>query len=140
MVFILDEESVFDAPLEKIWRFMSTPGDHHKHGSMKNRKIEPEGNSVVLSFEVELPNGTRTPVRIRSTSLPPVGRMMEYLEGPLAGSKVFSYYVPMGNRTGIHIAGEYVSKTIPEAQLKSVVMSQLEQSFMEDSENLRNFQ
>ena len=122
-----------------IWRFMSTPGDHHKHPSMGNRKIEQQGNSMVLSFDVEGPGGAKSTVKIKSTPLAPVGRMMDYTEGPLAGSKVMSYYVPMGSKTGVTIVGEYVSSVIPESQIKSVVMSQLEQSFKEDSENLRNF-
>jgi hypothetical protein len=139
LVFIIDDESVFDAPLEKIWRFMSTPGDHHKHAGVKNRRIEPEGNIMVMSFEMELPNGSTSHIKIRSTTLPPVGRMLEYLEGPLAGSKILSYYVPMGKRTGVHVVGEYVSNTIPEEQLRSFVMNNLEQTFLEDSENLKNF-
>jgi hypothetical protein len=135
----LDEGSEFDAPVEKIWRFMSTPGDHHKHASMTNRKIERDGNKAVLSFEAEGPGGVKTLVKIKSTSFVPVGRMMEYLEGPLAGSKVVSYYIPKGQKTGVTIVGEYVSKVIPEGQIKMVVMNQLEQSFKEDTENLKNF-
>ncbi|HXQ92293.1 MAG TPA: hypothetical protein VN739_04755 [Nitrososphaerales archaeon] len=118
---------------------MSTPGDHHKHASMKNPKFETDGNSVVLSFEIEGPGGVRTLVKIKSTPLVPVGRMLEYLEGPLAGSKAMSYYVLKGQRTGVTIVGEYGSKVIPESQLRAVVMNQLEQSFNEDSENLKNF-
>ena len=104
---------MFDAPIEKIWRFMNTPGDHHKHPSMVNRSFEMEGNSRILSFDAQLPGGAKTRVKIKSTPLVPVGRVLEYMEGPLAGSKVFSYYVPMGDKTGVTIVGEYVSKTIP---------------------------
>jgi hypothetical protein len=139
LVFILDEGSVFDAPVEKIWRFMSTPGDHHKHTSMGNRKVEMDGNSVVLSFETEGQGGVKSLIKIKSTPLAPVGRSMEYLEGPLAGSKAISYYIPMGQKTGITIVGEYVSKVIPEDQIMTVIMNQLEHSFNEDNENLKNF-
>ena len=140
LVFILDEGGEFDAPVEKFWRFMSTPGDHHKHASMSNRKFEKDGNNTVMSFEVESPYGAKTQVKIRSSPLVPVGRMLEYLEGPLAGSKVMSYYIPKGQKTGVTLVGEYVSKVIPEGQIKTVVMNQLEQSFKEDTENLKNFQ
>jgi hypothetical protein len=139
LVFILDEGSVFDAPVDKIWRFMQTPGEHHKHGSMTNVRREMDGNSALLSFDAEGPGGAKTLVRIKSTPLLPVGRMMEYIEGPLAGSRAFSYYVPMGDKTGVTIVGEYVSRSIPENQLKSTVMAQLEKSFNEDNENLKNF-
>jgi len=85
----VDDGGVFDAPVEKIWRFMQNPGDHHKHQSMANVKREMEGGNVVLSFEAEGPGGAKTPVKIKSTPLLPVGRMMEYIEGPLAGSRSF---------------------------------------------------
>ena len=74
-------------------------------------------------------------MKIKSTPLLPVGRMMEYVEGPLAGSRSFLYYVPMGDRTGVTVVGEFVSRSIPENQLKSVVLSQLERSYNEDNEN-----
>jgi len=45
----------------------------------------------------------------------------------------------MGDRTGVTVVGEFVSRSIPENQLKSVVLAQLERSYNEDNENLRNF-
>jgi len=80
-----------------------------------------------------------TTIKIKATPMVPVGRTMEYLEGPLAGSKVISYYIPKGNKTGVTVVGEHVSKVIPENQIRAIVISQLEQSFREDTENLKNF-
>jgi len=42
-------------------------------------------------------------IKIKSTPILPLGRTLEYLEGPLAGSRVISYYVPMGNKTGVTV-------------------------------------
>ena len=60
---------------------MSTPGGHHKHASMTNRMIERDGNSAMLSFEVEGLGGAKTLVKIKSTSFAPVGRTLEYSRG-----------------------------------------------------------
>lgn len=139
MVFIIDEGGVFDAPIDKIWKFMTTPGDHHRHPTMTNAKREMMDGYAVLTFDAVGPNGEKNVVKIKSTPLMPVGRVMEYLEGPLAGSRAFSYYIPMGDKTGVTIVGEFVSRTIPENQLRSVVLAQFERSFNEDSENLKNF-
>ena len=73
-------------------------GNHHKHASMTNGSLKWMEKQVP-SFEVEGPGGAKTLVKIRSTPLVPVGRMLEYLEGPLAGSKVMSYYIPKDQRT-----------------------------------------
>jgi hypothetical protein len=140
LVFILDEGSVFDAPLEKIWRFMqqSRP-EQHRHGNRTNFKIEREGNSATISFETEGPGGTKIQIKNKNTMFPPVGRSQEYLEGPLAGSKAMTYYLPMGQRTGITVVGEYVSKTLPENKIRDFVLAQAERTFNEDCENLKNF-
>jgi hypothetical protein len=140
MVFVLDEGSVFDASLEKVWRFMqqSRP-DQHRHGARTNVNVERSENSSTISFDVEGSGGNKTHIKNKNTLLPPLGRFTEYLEGPLAGSKAMTYYVPMGQKTGITVVGEYVSKTLPENQIQDYVLSQAEKSFNEDAENLRNF-
>ncbi len=140
MVFIVDEGSVFDAPTEKIWRYLQTAeDDEHIHRSMMNVQMEMEGEQPVLSFETEGPGGMKANNKLKMTMFPPVGFLLEYTEGPLTGSKVMQYYIPMGNRTGVTVAGDYVSKMMPEGQLKSVVIAQLEQAFNEDQANLQKF-
>jgi hypothetical protein len=92
-----------------------------------------------MSFDVEGPGGKRIHYKNRTTAFPPLGRIMEYLEGPLAGSKAMTYYTPMGQKTGITVVGEFVSDTIPESEIKSFVLSLFEKGFDEDVENLKNF-
>jgi hypothetical protein len=140
MVFIIDEGSVFDSPLDKIWRYMETAdGDEHVHRSMTNVQMEMEGDNPVMTFETPAPGGMKATNKMRITMFVPVGILMEYLEGPLAGSKVMQYYKPMGNRTGITVVGEYTSKMMQGDQLKGMVMQNLEQAFNEDQANLLKF-
>jgi hypothetical protein len=140
MVFIVDEGSVFDAPVDKIWRFLqqSRP-DQHRHGARTNVNVERGENTATISFDVDGPGGSKIHIKNKNTTFPPLGRFMEYLEGPLAGSKAMTYYVPMGQKTGITVVGQYVSMTLPENQIRDYVMAQGEKTFNEDVENLKNF-
>ncbi len=116
-----------------------SPTDSHSHPGNMNVKTEMQGEHVILSFENEMPGAGRIKQKIKMTMHPPVGMTMEYLEGPMTGTKTMQYYYPKGNKTDVIIAGEYTSKMIPEAQLKAMVLKQLDQVFKEDQENLKRF-
>jgi hypothetical protein len=140
LVYVLDEGGVFDAPLDKIWRYLQTPPDIHNHPSNQNVEMEmQQDGSVHLSFDNEAPGGTKFRNKIKMAMMPPVGFTMEYIEGPLTGSKAMQFYNPMGNKTGVTIAGEFVSKMLPENQLKSIVQMNLDKAFNEDNSNLQKF-
>lgn len=49
MVYILDEGSVFDAPIDKIWKYL--PSDEHRHNSLKliNREMVTKWIKIVAS-------------------------------------------------------------------------------------------
>ena len=49
MVYLIDEGSVFDAPIEKIWKYL--PYENHRHPSFKNVGREVSGNVVIKSSE-----------------------------------------------------------------------------------------
>jgi hypothetical protein len=139
MVFIVDAEGTFDAPIDKIWRFMQSPPDSHSHPGNMNLQMEEQGEHMILSFENEMPGAGRVKQKIKTTVFPPVGITMEYLEGPIAGSKMMQYYYPKGNKTDVVVAGEFTSKMVPEAQLRGMVLKNLEKMFNDDQENLKRF-
>jgi hypothetical protein len=138
MVFILDQGSVFDAPLEKIWKLMSSHSEH-KHPTMKNFKVEPtaDPSSVIGTWESEL-QGTAIPFKAKFTYFPPVGFAMEHLEGPFTGSKEFEYYTPMGDKTGITCVGEYKGVGMSDDQLRAAAAFFYDKVFREDQDNLAN--
>jgi len=140
LVFIVDEGSVFDAPLEKIWRYLQTPPDIHDHPQNRNVRTEmqPDG-TMHLSFENEGPGGTMMKNKLKLTMVPPIGFVSEYIEGPMTGSRSMQYYQPMGEKTGVTVVGEYVSKVLPEQQIKPIVNESLETAFTQDNANLKKF-
>jgi hypothetical protein len=140
MVFILDEGSEFDAPLSKVWALANTEGAHN-HPSQINTTMSMEGEHVILSFGSKMPDGTVANQKMRVTALPPVGFVLETIEGPLAGTKLIQYYVPKGNKTEIRVVGDATSKMpMPDDMLRGAVLQALGVAFSEDVENLKHMQ
>lgn len=138
MVHIKDEGSYFDAPIELVWKYLNTPEEHGPaHKGRRNVQIKPAGeNAILLSQEQEM-GGQWVKVANKITMVPPIGVIIEMVEGPMAGSKSFTYYTPKGNKTEVTVVGEWTSKMLPEAQLRPAVLGILEQVYNEDNAELK---
>jgi len=134
MVYLLDEGSIFDAPIDKIWKYL--PSDQHQHSSMKLLSRELTGNAVVITGERNI-MGKLVRTKIKNTLYPPFGFVQEHLEGPTAGSRAFVYYVPKGNKTAITVVGDFRLEGADEQRTKDAVLAQLQVSFDEDNANLK---
>lgn len=140
MVYIKDEGSVFDASLEDVLRLREA---HLKEGprihpEQLNQKIDQiDDRTVINSWEQDM-QGQRIRTRAKLTSYAPVGLAIEILEGPLAGSRFFNYYTPIGpKKTGVTVVGEFKSSMMPDSQLKPAVEAFLQKAFEEDAAYLR---
>ena len=139
MVHIKDEGSHFEVPIDKIWKYLEAEDHGPAHKSTRNQQMKPLAeNSFILSQEQNM-NGQWVKTANRITVFPPVAVSIEVIEGPLAGSKMINVYTPKGNKTGIDVYGEFVSKQIPAAQLEQAVRGNLEMVFNEDSAALKSF-
>jgi hypothetical protein len=134
MVYILDEGSAFDAPIDKVWKYLSS--QDHMHPSIKVLNREMSGNVVTLTSERNIAGKTAV-VKVRNTLYPPFGMVQEFLEGPLQGSKAFQYYIPKGDKTGVTVVGDYVMSGAPEQAVRDAVSTQAQRSFDEDNANLK---
>jgi len=140
MVYVRDWGSVFDAPVDVVWEFVQSDTDHgnsHK-GRRKFDRKQVNENTVILSWEQDI-DGQWIPMSNRLTFHAPIGFFVEPIEGPMAGSKFFNYYVPKGAQTEVVVIGDWHSKMIPEAQLEKAVMANLEKVFNEDSAAIKEF-
>ena len=134
LVHIEDSGSFFDAPIDKIWKLSEAHGMELTkiHPAMKNVKGEMlSDNSKVFSYESDM-NGQTIKSKIKITTYYPLGMAFEMLEGPLAGSKFFNYYIPSGNRTGVTVVGEFKSPNMNDDMIRQVVKSFFDQGFDED--------
>jgi hypothetical protein len=140
LVHIEDKGSVFDAPVEVVWKYLQSDQAHvaaHKGRRNLSRK-ELGPNVVELAWEYEA-DGKWIRSANRLTMLAPLGFSVEPLEGPLAGSKFYIYYTPRGPKTEVTVVGEYTSKVVPAAQLEQAVRANNEKLFHEDTEGIRAF-
>lgn len=140
MVFIADWGSTFDAPIDQVWKYIQSDEDHGpSHKGRRNFERKPVNeNTVMLAWEQDI-DGKWIRMSNRLTFHPPIGFFVEPLEGPMAGSKFFNYYVPKGNKTEVVVVGDWNSKTIPPAQLEKAVWANLEKVFHEDTVGLKEF-
>jgi hypothetical protein len=140
MVYVRDEGSVFNAPLDTVWKYLQSDIDHgNSHKGRKNFERKPAGeNAMILSWDQDV-EGKSVHMSNRLTFHPPVGFFVEPLEGPMAGSKFFNFYVPKGNKTEVGVVGDWNSKTIPPAQLEKAVWANLEKVYSEDSLGIEEF-
>jgi hypothetical protein len=140
MVFIEDSGSLFDAPVDVVWKYLQSAADHGpSHKGRRNVEQKPLGeNSIQRTWEQEV-NGQWVRMSNRITTFAPVGYAVESIEGPMAGSKWITYYIPRGDQTEVGVVGEWTSKTVPADQIQAAVMANLTRSFDEDTAGLRAF-
>lgn len=134
MVFIEDSGSFFEAPMDKIWKLAEAHGKELNkiHPGMKNAKSEMiSENSNIVSYDNDM-QGQTIKNKIKITTHFPLGMAFEMLEGPLAGSKFFNYYIPNGNTTGVTVVGDFKSPNMSEDMIKQTVLSFFEHGFNED--------
>ena len=141
MVRITDEEkSQFDAPIEVVWQYLQHPEAHgNAHQNARNRTMKPlTDTSFVVSWEQNM-NGNWVKIANKITVFPPLGMASEQIEGPMAGSRMFTVYTPRGPKTEVAVYGEMQSPMIPPQQLESTVRMAWENAFNEDSAGIRAF-
>ena len=133
MVFVRDEGSVYNAPLEVVWKFLSSDAQHSQaHGHRNAVGKELSANSGEYRWEQDF-EGKAEPFTMRWTAFPLFGIAYEVLEGPFVGSKFFVYYRPRGNKTRVTIVGDFVSPSIPPLRLETSVLAFFAREFEQDS-------
>ncbi len=138
MVYIKDEGSEFDAPIDDVWKYLDD-GDAHDaaHKTSRNPKFEKVSDITFIYSSERYLRGKWTPDSIRMTMLPPVAVAIEWLDGLLTGSKLVYVYKPKGEKTGIDVYGEFVSKTLPPTEVEATAREFLESEFRDDAPAVR---
>ena len=140
VLFLLDDQGVFDAPLETVWRYFESPGDHRVAHLHQNSRLEMlrEG-SFLASWEQEV-DGRTVAITMRGTALHPLGFAYEVLAGPFAGSKFLNFFTPRGRSTQVTLVGQFTSATIPADELEPWVRRFFDLEFEQDLEGIRRMQ
>ncbi|HEV2317009.1 MAG TPA: hypothetical protein VGV89_05495 [Thermoplasmata archaeon] len=138
MVFIKDEGSTFDAPIDFVWKYIYGTGAHDSaHTNTRNPKFEKVSElTFVYGSERQL-RGRWAPDRLRISMFPPISVVTEWIEGVLEGSKFVYVYAPAGDRTRIDVYGEFSSKTLPAGDVESAAREFLDAEFAADAPAVR---
>ncbi|MCI4327399.1 MAG: hypothetical protein L3K16_07185 [Thermoplasmata archaeon] len=138
MVFVQDEGSLFDAPIEVVWEYIFGGGDHdQQHPTTRNAKIESVSEVTLLYNAERKFRGKWGPDRLRISMFRPVSVVTEWLAGPLEGSKLVYLYSPLGPKTRIDVYGEFTSKTLPEGEVEAAAREWLAGEFRDDAPAVR---
>ena len=135
----LTDDGVFDAPVEKIWRFLQDT-TAHQHGSVRIAKVlEQSDKGMTAEFETKNPDGSWAKAIVKMAFNPPKGHTMEWTTGPRKGTKQTHTYAPMGEKTKVLVEGEFHVEGLDDAATKKAVLGYLESVFNEDNALLRNY-
>jgi hypothetical protein len=141
MVHVRDEGAYFDGSIQTVWRFLNSgPAHETAHKTTRNRQEKPVGDITNLVTLERNWNGKWVKVVNRVTILPPLGTLTEALEGPFAGTKSFTVYTPEGERTRVDVYGEFISPSIPPADVENAAIRWLEESYNEDARAIKSMQ
>jgi hypothetical protein len=138
MVYVKDEGSVFEAPIDFVWKYIFGGEAHDAaHKTTRNPKFEKVSDITIIYGSERLLRGKWAPDRMRISMFPPISVVTEWLEGVLAGSKMVYVYSPQGNQTRIDVYGEFTSKTLPPEEVEAVAREFLESEFRDDAPVVR---
>ena len=139
MVYLKDE-GVFDASIDKIWRFLQDDNANHEHQAVKFSKVlERSGKLMVVEMDGMSPDGKAFKQTAKFTFNPPKGFDMEFTSGPMTGTKHTHTYTPMGEKTKVEVVGEFKIQGLDEQATRKAVLAQLQQLFDEDNAALRQY-
>jgi len=137
MVYVRDD-GVFDASIEKIWKYIQDPESHLHESILSQKVLEQKGNTMKIRAEIAGPKGKAEEIwQMRMD--PPFGFELQVLEGPTKGTKQSHTYVPMGNKTKVIVAGDFHLQGASDEDTRKGALAYFEQVFNEDSAALKDF-
>jgi hypothetical protein len=139
MVYLKDEGSVFDAPIDFVWKYIFGGENHDSaHKTTRNPKFGKVSEITILYGSERYLRGKWAPDQLRISMFPPVTVVTEWLKGALAGSKLVYLYSPEGEKTRIDVYGEFTSNTLPPQEVEAAAREFLENEFAADAPAIRD--
>src|SRR5262249_1991136 len=129
----------FDAPVEKVFRYMSAGG--HPHQAFKShRLIGQVGNLVTVEAEVYQPDGSTFVTHITHRLHPPGGIETRMEGGPFHGARFTHTYTPVGAKTRVDLEGTFpMLPGMSEAEVLQMIEGFFTQVFGEGTQTLRTW-
>jgi alkyl hydroperoxide reductase subunit AhpC len=129
----------FDAPVEKIFRYMSA-GNHPHKAFKSHRLVGVNGNVVTVQAEVYNPDGSTFTTTITHLLNPPSGVETTMSGGPFDGARFAHRYTPANGKVQVDLRGEFPAMPgMPEADELKMIDGFFTMIFAEDAETIRTW-
>lgn len=131
--------ATFDAPTEKIFRYMSAGG--HPHAALKRHRLTGiEGSVVTIDAEFYQPDGSTFQTTITHKLNPPKSIETTMSGGPFDGARFTHSYTPLGSKTVVDLEGEFPALAgLPEAEELRMIDGMFTQIYAEDMVTVPNW-
>ena len=133
------DEGVFDAPIDRIWKYLNDAPSHQHSITKLGPVLEQKGNAIKIAGQVKNPDGTWRKETYVMTMNPPTSFTLETVDGPMKGTKHTHTYTPQGNHTKVVVEGDFVNPGMDDAATRKAVLSYFETMFNEDNATLRKY-
>lgn len=134
MVYLKDEGSEFEAPIDFVWKYIfGGEGHDSAHKTTRNPKFKKISDITIEYSSDRYLRGKWAPDRMRISMFPPISVVTEWLEGVLAGSTLTYVYSPNGDKTRIDVYGEFTSKTLSPDAVEAAAREFLDTEFEADA-------
>lgn len=139
MVYVKDEGSEFEAPIDFVWKYIFGGEGHDAAHKMTRNPTFKKVSEITIEYGSERHlRGKWAPDRLRITMVEPISVTTEWLEGVLSGSKLVYVYSPKGEKTRIDVYGEFTSKTLPPDEVEAAAREFLETEFNADAPAIKS--
>jgi 1-Cys peroxiredoxin len=134
-----DAIATFDAPTEKIFRYMQA--GNHPHAAFKSHQlVGVVDNVVTVDAEVYNPDGSTFKTIIKHKLNQPAGIESTMTGGAFDGARFIHSYTPLGDRTKVDLAGDFPTMPgVSEADELKMIDGFFSMAFAEDTVTLRNW-
>jgi hypothetical protein len=138
MVFLEDKGAILNAPIEEVWKYLTSEGHGSAHrGSARNFEVkETIGATNVISAERKV-RGQWSAFVTKSTDYPPLCIVNEEIDGDFAGTKFVVVYTPEGKVTRVDVYGDVQSRIHAPDQAHRIFLELLQAAYEDDIAQMR---
>jgi len=131
---------MYDAPIDVLWEFMNWEGHGaaHEKSGRNFTVLEEAPNRVTVAHE-SFRGGDWRKITSRAVDFPPLGRVVEEIDGPYRGTQMVFLYTPEGRKTRLDIIARFVSDVFDPETLERHMVDSLRSAGAEDGHYLEKF-
>jgi alkyl hydroperoxide reductase subunit AhpC len=134
-----DDAGAFDAPLDRIFAYMSA-GDHPHQAFKSHKLVGKSGNIVTIDSEIYTPEGATFKTIITHKLSKPNGIESTMTGGAFDGARFNTSYKQASGKVVVGIDGEFPAMAgVPEADQLKMIDGFFTQAFNEDAVTLRTW-